>query len=245
MLAKFRILILIISFIFSVANAQIPDTFTNLKVLPKDITKEKLVDIMKSFTSSLGVRCNFCHVGEDGQPLRTFDFQSDTKTAKLKARTMMEMTHNINSDYLSRFSDYQDNTLQVKCVTCHRGIQKPEPLEDVIYEKIKSDGLDEAISDYNNLYKKYYGGSAYDFRDHTLVGLAEKLAEEKMYEEALAFAKINVEKYPESGVAYFGQAETYESKGDKENAIKNYNKALEFMPNGNDFIKKKLDELLK
>ncbi len=245
MLTKSSYLILITSFIFSVAYAQIPDTFTNLKVLPKDITKEKLVDIMKSFTSGLGVRCNYCHVGEDGQPLSTFDFQSDTKTAKLKARTMMNMTHDINSDYLSKFSEYQDKTLQVRCITCHRGVQLPQPLEDVLYDKTKADGLDEAISDYNKLYKKYYGGSAYDFRDHTLVGLAEKLADDKMYEEAIAFAKINVEKYPESGVAYFGLAEVYESKGDKENAIKNYNNALKLMPDGNDFIKRKLEELSK
>jgi tetratricopeptide (TPR) repeat protein len=245
MLTKSSFLVLIGFFFFSVANAQIPNTFTNLKVLPKDISKDELVDIMKSFTSSLGVRCNYCHVGEDGQPLNTFDFQSDTKTTKLKARTMMNMTHDINSDYLSKFSEYQDKTLQVKCVTCHRGIPKPEPLEDVIYEKLKSEGLDEAISSYNDLYKKNYGGYAYDFRDHSLVGLSEKLSEEKLYDEAIAFAKINVEKYPESGVAYFGFAEAYESKGDKENAIKNYKKALELMPRGKDFINKKLEELTK
>ncbi len=245
MLNKSSFIIVIVSFILSVTYAQIPDTFTNLKVLPKDISKDKLVEVMKSFTFSLGVRCNYCHEGEDGQPLSTFDFQSDKKNEKLKARTMMNMTHDINSDYLSKFSEYQDKIVEVKCVTCHRGASKPEQLEDVLYDKVKSDGLDEAISDYNNLYKRYYGGFAYDFRDHTLVALTEKLADDKMYDEAIAFSNINVEKYPESGTAYFGLAEAYEMKGDKENAITNYKKALELMPRAKEFINKKLEELTK
>jgi len=35
--------------------------FENLKVLPKDITKEKLDSVMANWSISLGVRCNFCH----------------------------------------------------------------------------------------------------------------------------------------------------------------------------------------
>lgn len=245
MLNKSFLLVVITFFALNVTKAQIPDTFTNLKVLPKDISKEKLVNIMKSFTSGLGVRCNYCHVGEDGKPLSTFDFQSDTKTAKLKARTMVGMTHSINSDYLSEFSEYQDKIFQVSCVTCHRGVPLPQPLEDVLYQKTKADGIEKAITDYNDLYNKYYGGFAYDFRDHTLVALSQMLSDDKMYDDAIAFANINVEKYPESGVAYFGLAEAFELKGNKENAIMNYKKALELMPRGKDFINKKLEELAK
>ncbi len=245
MLNKSILFIVIVAFVFSVAEAQIPDKFTNLQVLPKDISKDKLVEIMKSFTSGLGVRCNFCHEGEEGQPLSTFNFASDTITAKLKARTMMEMTHDINSKYLSELSELKNNIIQVKCVTCHRGVAQPELLEDLLYSKIKNDGLDEAITEYNNLYQKYYGGFAYDFRDHTLVALTEMLDEEKMFDDALAFAQINIEKYPDSGTANFGLAEAYESKGDKENAIKYYTIALELMPRGKDFINKKIEELKK
>ncbi len=38
------------------AAAQIPDKFTNLKVLPKDISKGELVGIMRAFSGALGVR---------------------------------------------------------------------------------------------------------------------------------------------------------------------------------------------
>jgi tetratricopeptide (TPR) repeat protein len=245
MLNKSFLFIIIVALGFSVTRAQIPDKFRNLQVLPKDIAKDKLVEIMKSFTSGLGVRCNYCHVGEEGQPLSTYKFESDTITAKLKARTMMKMTHDINSKYLSTLSEFKNDIIQVKCVTCHRGVAQPESLEDLLFNKIKADGLEEAITTYNDLYKKYYGSFAYDFRDHTLVALTEKLDEEKMFDDALAFAQINIAKYPDSGTANFGLAEVYEAKGDKENAIKYYTKALELMPRGKDFINKKIEELSK
>jgi hypothetical protein len=35
-----------------------PDSFTNLKVLPRDIPRDTLVNMMAGFTRALGVRCN-------------------------------------------------------------------------------------------------------------------------------------------------------------------------------------------
>ena len=51
------------------AVGQIPDEFQNLQVLPKDVEKRQLVDLMKSFCAALDVRCTHCHVGEEGAPL--------------------------------------------------------------------------------------------------------------------------------------------------------------------------------
>lgn len=237
---------LFIIFFFSILSfAQIPDKFTNLQVLPKDISKSSLVDVMKSFTGALGVRCIHCHLGEEGQPLTTFDFASDLKTAKQKARIMMNMTADINGKYLSALTEFKDNVLIVKCVTCHRGATQPTPLEDLLFKAVKEDGLQKAISTYHDLYERYYGGFAFDFKDHTLVALSKTLTDEEMYDEALAFANVNVETYPESGVAYLGLAQAYELKGDKENAVKYYRKTLELMPRRADFINKKLEELQK
>ena len=42
------------------ATAQIPDSFDNLQVLPGDISKPELMDIMRQFAGDLGVRCNHC-----------------------------------------------------------------------------------------------------------------------------------------------------------------------------------------
>lgn len=242
MLKKVFLFILFFSIIVGVTKTQAQK---NLQVLPKDISRDDLTDIMKSFTEGLGVRCNFCHEGEEGKPLSTYNFESDKKPEKQQARLMMNMTKDINAKYLSEFSKYGKDIIKVKCITCHRGVAQPLPLEDLLYDKIKTDGLQPAITTYNNLYEKYYGASAYDFRDHSLQALVEKLIEEKMNDEAVTFASINIDKYPNSGVANLGLAEAYEAKGDKENAKKYYQKALELVPRGKDFIQKKLDDLSK
>jgi tetratricopeptide (TPR) repeat protein len=244
MLKKSALFILLIS-IALVINAQAQGQFKNLQVLPKDISKDKLVEIMKSFTHGLGVRCNYCHVGEEDQPLSTYEFESDKKPEKLKARIMINMTNDINSKYLSELSQFKNDVMKVKCITCHHGVAQPLPLEDLLLDKIKTGGLEEAVATYNSLYEKYYGGFAYDFKDNSLQALVENLIDQNMYDEAVAFAQINIEKYPDSGPANLGLAEAYESKGDKENAIKFYKKALDIMPRGKDFIEKKIEELSK
>jgi len=42
--------------------------YKNLKVFPQDITRPQLLSNMKLFSQSLGVRCTFCHVGQEGAP---------------------------------------------------------------------------------------------------------------------------------------------------------------------------------
>jgi len=88
--------------------------FKNLKVFPKDISRADLLTNMKLFSQSLGVRCTYCHVGEEGKPLSTFDFASDAKDKKLTARAMLLMAHRINSQ------DF-NGQMKVTCFTCHRG----------------------------------------------------------------------------------------------------------------------------
>src|SRR4051794_23891080 len=38
-----------------------PDKWKNLKVLPQDISEDSLKAVMRFYSSSLGVKCNFCH----------------------------------------------------------------------------------------------------------------------------------------------------------------------------------------
>ena len=52
------------------AAAQIPDEFTNLKVLPGDIGKRELVNTMRGFAGALGVRWTQCHPGPAPGPWR-------------------------------------------------------------------------------------------------------------------------------------------------------------------------------
>jgi hypothetical protein len=119
------------AFIAAVATAQAPTSpaagplsppYKNLQVFPKDITQPQLVGNMKGFAQALGVRCTHCHVGEEGQPLSTFDFASDAKPTKLMARKMLAMVHRINEQEFG-IKEFKD--VKVTCFTCHRGSTKP------------------------------------------------------------------------------------------------------------------------
>jgi hypothetical protein len=103
----------------------IPETFTNLQVLPKDITRAQLVPVMRSFAMHLGIRCEHCHVGE-GNDLSKFDFASDAKPAKATARKMMSMVRTINGTLLDGVGTAPPpGTNRVTCYTCHRGARTP------------------------------------------------------------------------------------------------------------------------
>ena len=112
-----------------VATAQTPPApgplappYKNLQVLSKDITQAQLMQNMKFFAQSLGVRCSHCHAGQEGQPLSTFDFASDAKLEKRTARAMLRMVHKINSE---EFGVKEFKDVKVTCYTCHRGSVEP------------------------------------------------------------------------------------------------------------------------
>jgi len=108
----------------AVANpaAQIPDKFTNLQVLPKDIGQRPLIDQMKGFAIGLGVRCWYCHDGQ-GDDLSTFNFAADSKLTKETARKHLRMMLEINEKF---FANAQN---KVTCQTCHRGAAQPKAPE--------------------------------------------------------------------------------------------------------------------
>ena len=105
----------------------------NLKVLPKDISSDELSTTMRGFAMGLGVRCETCHVGEPNTPLHTFDFASDEKPMKQKARLMIKMVNEINGELVPRLDDVEKaKRVSVRCMTCHRGQPQPKLIEDVM-----------------------------------------------------------------------------------------------------------------
>jgi hypothetical protein len=99
--------------------------FKNLKVLPKNTTKEQLDSVMNHFTTSLNVKCNFCHVQLKDEK-KSWDFPSDEKHHKQVAREMMKMTAALNKKYFDvKSRDGWQSNVYVTCFTCHNG--KPEP----------------------------------------------------------------------------------------------------------------------
>jgi hypothetical protein len=114
--------ILLLAGAASARTAQLPQKFTNLQVVPKDISQADLVNAMKGFTRALGVRCEHCHVGE-GNDLSKFDFAADTKPAKGVARKMMQMTGTLNDAVKDVGAPSKEP--KISCFTCHRGAVKP------------------------------------------------------------------------------------------------------------------------
>lgn len=116
------------------ANAQAParprrvmPRPTNLQVLPKDISTDDLMKLMRGYAADLGVHCTFCHAVND-QTHRP-DFASDAKPEKASARVMIVMMREINTKYMSQIQD-PDATPAIRtvtCGTCHRGMSTPEP----------------------------------------------------------------------------------------------------------------------
>ena len=81
---------------------------------------------------ALGVRCQFCHVGEEGLPLEKFDFVADAKPEKQTARMMIRMVGEINGQITKAMPDAPAKGYQVTCFTCHRGAQHPQHSPDAV-----------------------------------------------------------------------------------------------------------------
>ena len=99
----------------------------NLQVLPKDISKDSLIHLMKNYAASLGVKCNYCHMPNQLDP-KKLDFASDAKIEKKITRGMIKMTDEINETYFKpHFPDPKPKQVYVaNCVLCHRGTANPK-----------------------------------------------------------------------------------------------------------------------
>lgn len=100
--------------------------FHNLQVFPQNISHDELINAMRFFTRSLGVKCGHCHVANPPGTKPEFDFPSDTKPEKSVARTMLRMVNKINGDYISKVAEHET---KVTCMTCHRGKVTPNDFE--------------------------------------------------------------------------------------------------------------------
>ena len=227
----------------SPAPAQIPDEFTNLKVLPEDISKRELTGIMRSFAGALDVRCNHCHVGDNPESLEGYDFASDEKDTKRTARVMLEMVQAINGTYLAK-TDIE-SPIEVGCVTCHRGLAKPESLDRVVLAVAEEEGVAAALDRYRELREEHYGAGAYDFSATTLDQVTEILAmRNKDIAGAMAANDVNLEFHPDAAYTLFLRSRLLTMSGDREGAIAALEKALAANPE-EAWIAGQLEELRK
>jgi hypothetical protein len=203
-----------------------PDSFTNLKVLPKDIDQRTLVNTMRGFAQALGVRCVHCHVGRADQPLDSVNFASDDKRPKRVARVMMDMVMHINGEHLAEVTDRPAPRVEVRCATCHRGLARPRLLDDELTLVLADSGIDVAARRYRELRQRYYGSGAYDFQEGVLNQLARAEAQDRRPVNALGLLKLNAEFYPRSTAIPFLSGEVYLQMGDTATALASYRDAL-------------------
>ena len=201
----------------------------NLQVLPADTPAREVIGVMRDVTMALGVRCQYCHVGEEGKPLSEFDMPSDTKATKKRAREMMRMTQAINSQHLDKLEGDKSG-LQVTCATCHRGAAKPEQLNDLMVRTVQEDGIDAALAKYDEVRKQYYGSGTFDFTDASLVMAAERLVASDKLDEAIKLLELNREHHPDSRWNSGTLAGAYEQAGRKDDALAYWKALLEQSP---------------
>jgi hypothetical protein len=203
-----------------------PDSFTNLKVLPKTISQRALIDTMRGFALALGVRCVYCHVGKEGQPLDSVNFAADDKRPKKVARVMMHMVMHINEEHLGDVPDRPTPVVVVRCATCHRGVTRPRLLDDDLTLMLADSGLDATVRRYRTLRERYYGSGSYDFGELVLNQLARAEAQAARLDNSMGLLKLNAEFYPASTQIPFLEAEVSLQRGDTAAAIAGYRDAL-------------------
>ena len=202
-----------------------PEKPSNLQVLPKDWPGTRLRPVMTGFTRALGVRCSYCHKGEEGKPLSSYDFASDDNANKNRAREMLRMLGDIN-DHLKKIEPSGDQRVNMWCHTCHHGRPRPMTLEEELGEQYRKKGIKPALDHYSELKKKYYGRGPYDFGEDSLNGFGYDILDKKDSAAVIQVFLLNAEIYPKSGNVWDSLAEAYMNSGDMKKAQENYEKAL-------------------
>jgi tetratricopeptide (TPR) repeat protein len=176
---------------------------------------------MNAIAEALGVQCEYCHQQPaPAQGPRHIEV----------AKQMMAMTRDLNEKVQTATAKAAGVAVKVDCVTCHRGVAVPRPLTDVLWETTQKQGVAAAVEQYRDLRTRYYGKQAYDFGEQTLLTLSQRVANARP-DDAIAFAKLNIEFNPQSSQSYQSLAFAYTRKIDDESAIAALEKAVEIEPN--------------
>ncbi len=206
-----------------------PDSLVNVKVIPKSTSPTQVIGQMRNFAGGLGVRCVFCHVGEDG-PLDKVDFASDQKRTKLIAREMMRLTAEVNRR-LDSLPQRATPALSVNCATCHRGISRPVPLSTVVADAAIAVNADSAMRAYRALRERYFGGDAYNFAEGSLNIAAFRTGQARKPDDALALLDLNETMFPNSSGMYVFRGNIHLMQGDTNAAVTAFRKAVQLDSN--------------
>ena len=192
-----------------------------------------IMPLMQEIVQGLGVQCEYCHSAPrgSGQPEPKKDI----------ARQMIAMTRDLNTRVQTATGKSATEAVQVRCITCHRGVPIPKQLSEIVLQTLREKGVNAAAAQYRDLHEHFYGRAAYDFGEDTLIGVAQPLAAGKP-DDAIALLKVNLEFFPQSAKTYAAIGFAYTRKLDDPDAVTYYEKAVELDPN-NGVIRGQLEQL--
>lgn len=205
-----------------------PEKPKNLQVLNKDWPGSRLSPVMNGFTRALGVGCSYCHMGEKGKPLSTYDFASDKNPNKDRAREMLRMLGSVNG-HLKKIEPSGDKRVNMWCHTCHRGRPRPMTLEEELGEQYRLKGVDQALRHYQELKQNYSVKGAYDFSERSLNLFGYEVLEKDAAAAIRVFA-LNAQVFPKSGNVWDSLAEAHMKAGNMMLAKRYYEKSLKLDP---------------
>ena len=231
------------------ARAQLPERFTNLRVLSKDISRKDLVLIMRAWASALGVRCGHCHTGGNPETLEGVDFASDVKWEKRTARAMFRMDRAVEASYLRKIESRKAEAgspppapASLSCMTCHHGLARPETLDGVLDRVLQKEGVEAAVRTYQALRSQYLGRGVYDFSERPVNTLAERLMQQKRTREAVVLLETSAGFNPDAAWQQHLLGEARLAEGNRASALVAFRRALTLSPH-DDFTRKKVEEL--
>ena len=211
----------------------------NLKVLPRDIPRPELTAIMRGFTQSLGVRCEYCHALRDGvtpEPgqqiqINQLNLPSDANPRKDKARFMLRMTDSLNRVVLAAMPDRRNPPVGVNCMTCHRQNPVPTTIETVLSETHGKLGVDSAIARDRALRSADLMSGKYNFGEQPVSEVARRLGEQGKHADAIRLLEMNQEFFPNSVGIDVQIAELQAASGNRDAAIARLRAVLTKNPN--------------
>lgn len=206
------------------------DDLVNLQYFSEEVSRDSLLRVMREFSFALGVRCQYCHVGGDGISLQGVTFESDEDPDKRKARYMLRMVETLNRSMLPMMVGRDEPVTAVECKTCHRGQPKPILLRDVLRATLDEQGADSMATEYRRLRETRMSRGYFDFGQWETNTLAERLARDERYEDAIAVYELNLEFYPESVSILSALGQLHEEIDDTEGAVGYYERVLELSP---------------
>ncbi|HEX8473006.1 MAG TPA: tetratricopeptide repeat protein [Pyrinomonadaceae bacterium] len=165
------------------------------------------------------------------------------ETAKRGYQTVCHYTLNFFNAYLkgdgralefiSRVSQGSGAVENIAKFEIRNGIQPP-PTEEKFLRVMEQGGFEHALKLYNE--SRSRNPQQPVFSETFLNQLGYRLINQNRLEQAMEIFKLNVDAYPSSANVYDSLAEAYTRSGNREMAIKFYEKSIELNPNNRDAI---------